>query len=325
MFRDTSSELYVANRNTWMNNGSGSLPTTDVLYDDAFAYIDYPSANDTIQGTPHSSVHVDVGGWMGVVETAAQDPIFYLHHCNIDRLWNLWLAQHGGRADPVADSTWTGKVSTFFDEHGHEVQMRPCEVLRAAQQLRYAYENEPAQVNDYCQPPHIRIPHYAETTLLHIPPPPENLGARPVTFPLFKTATLRERLLAIMKNTSSTLLLRFDNIVAEEQPGVTWDVFVGLPHGAAPDPNGPFYVGNLALFGSGIRSSVHSGRKFVPATFRYRVGRALLESIRRNEATVTATFVPHGVLVDGKLSHPAPRSTVRIGSATLLVRRERAH
>jgi len=33
----------------------------------------------------------------GSVPTAAQDPIFYLHHSNIDRWWNLWLKQGGGR------------------------------------------------------------------------------------------------------------------------------------------------------------------------------------------------------------------------------------
>ena len=33
-----------------------------------------------------------VGGWMSAFATAAQDPIFWLHHANIDRLWEAWLA-----------------------------------------------------------------------------------------------------------------------------------------------------------------------------------------------------------------------------------------
>jgi tyrosinase len=36
-----------------------------------------------------------VGGDMGAVATAAFDPIFYSHHCMIDRTWNRWQQLHG--------------------------------------------------------------------------------------------------------------------------------------------------------------------------------------------------------------------------------------
>jgi hypothetical protein len=39
---------------------------------------------------PHGSVHVRVSGNMGTVATAGFDPIFYLHHANVDRLWAIW-------------------------------------------------------------------------------------------------------------------------------------------------------------------------------------------------------------------------------------------
>ena len=44
----------------------------------------------------HGSVHVRTGGDMGGVPTAAYDPIFYLHHANIDRLWADWQTAHPG-------------------------------------------------------------------------------------------------------------------------------------------------------------------------------------------------------------------------------------
>jgi hypothetical protein len=44
----------------------------------------------------HGSVHVRTGGDMGGVPTAGYDPIFYLHHANIDRLWADWQAAHPG-------------------------------------------------------------------------------------------------------------------------------------------------------------------------------------------------------------------------------------
>jgi tyrosinase len=37
----------------------------------------------------------DQGGDMGVVATAAYDPIFWSHHCMIDRLWYLWQLRQG--------------------------------------------------------------------------------------------------------------------------------------------------------------------------------------------------------------------------------------
>ena len=37
---------------------------------------------------------------MGNVATAAYDPIFWAHHCMIDRLWYLWQLRHPGRRGP---------------------------------------------------------------------------------------------------------------------------------------------------------------------------------------------------------------------------------
>ncbi|KAI0782912.1 common central domain of tyrosinase-domain-containing protein [Abortiporus biennis] len=41
---------------------------------------------------PHNKMHLDIGGYgdMAYVEIAGFDPIFYFHHCNIDRLYSLW-------------------------------------------------------------------------------------------------------------------------------------------------------------------------------------------------------------------------------------------
>jgi tyrosinase len=43
----------------------------------------------------HDAVHGWVGGDMGVIATSAFDPIFWSHHCMIDRLWYLWQVKHG--------------------------------------------------------------------------------------------------------------------------------------------------------------------------------------------------------------------------------------
>lgn len=43
----------------------------------------------------HDLVHGWTGGDMGVIATSAFDPIFWSHHCMIDRLWYLWQLRHG--------------------------------------------------------------------------------------------------------------------------------------------------------------------------------------------------------------------------------------
>lgn len=45
----------------------------------------------------HNAVHGWVGGTMGVIATAAYDPIFWAHHTMVDRLWALWQVRHSNR------------------------------------------------------------------------------------------------------------------------------------------------------------------------------------------------------------------------------------
>ena len=50
----------------------------------------------------HDGVHVWTGGTMASVPTAAYDPLFWAHHCMIDRLWYLWQLRHPGAGVPAA-------------------------------------------------------------------------------------------------------------------------------------------------------------------------------------------------------------------------------
>ena len=42
----------------------------------------------------HDGVHVWSGGTMAEIPYAAYDPIFFAHHCMIDRVWRLWQLRH---------------------------------------------------------------------------------------------------------------------------------------------------------------------------------------------------------------------------------------
>lgn len=47
-------------------------------------------AKTELEFNPHDGVHQAIGGNMSVVDLSARDPIFFLHHANIDRLWTTW-------------------------------------------------------------------------------------------------------------------------------------------------------------------------------------------------------------------------------------------
>jgi tyrosinase len=79
-------------------------------------------ANGALEVVPHGVVHVAVGNWMGAFETAGLDPIFWLHHCNIDRLWEVWLARRGSHSNPI-DADWLDAVGAVFEFHDENAQV----------------------------------------------------------------------------------------------------------------------------------------------------------------------------------------------------------
>lgn len=59
---------------------------------------------DNLEGNPHGNAHVYMGGNMGSVPTATEDPFFFLLHANCDRLWAQWQRTNSlaflGRLNP---------------------------------------------------------------------------------------------------------------------------------------------------------------------------------------------------------------------------------
>jgi tyrosinase len=72
-----------------------------------------PDHNETgdIEENPHNTIHGMIGsqdsrgylGLMAVPHTAALDPIFYLHHANIDRMWTAWNVTGNNKNSTDAD------------------------------------------------------------------------------------------------------------------------------------------------------------------------------------------------------------------------------
>jgi hypothetical protein len=109
--------------------------------------VQFAGALGAMEKQPHNVVHTQVGsksarnctgGWMSDVRCAANDPVFFLHHANIDRMWEIWLARGGGRANPT-ESAWRDHTFTMYDENAQLVTLRPLDVLDTAAQLDVVY------------------------------------------------------------------------------------------------------------------------------------------------------------------------------------------
>jgi tyrosinase len=56
--------------------------------------------SNQLQGQ-HDAVHGWTRGDMGTIVASAFDPVFWAHHCQIDRLWYLWQLRHGVNNIPL--------------------------------------------------------------------------------------------------------------------------------------------------------------------------------------------------------------------------------
>jgi tyrosinase len=149
--------LYVAARSSAANAGSQILGARDVALDTCLrapatttpgGFFGGPPAAHfgllpgALELTPHNAVHRQVGGWMTDPDLAALDPIFWLHHANIDRMWEVWLNRDPSHKNLTTAYWLTGVSFSFHDASGASVTMSVTDVLNlSAPALDYGYED----------------------------------------------------------------------------------------------------------------------------------------------------------------------------------------
>lgn len=171
-FRDPTSKLYDDRRRGEVNDGSASLDWSfyDQYYGGVLNYVvnlpdfvpsfgspqadSFPGLEQThgpeyehgdFEGGPHDTVHSWTAGNqqpdMGLPAYAALDPIFWLHHANIDRLWNRWR-KDSGHLNPTSN-TWQKQPFAFYGSDGQPARLTVEQVLDThADPLRYRYDDE---------------------------------------------------------------------------------------------------------------------------------------------------------------------------------------
>jgi tyrosinase len=327
-------------QNVAMNNG-GYMPYSLVTYGPALdAMVIFPS--DTafvplsdpgyaklgftgrLECVPHDMVHDSVGGWMGNVPSAAGDPLFYVHHCQIDRLYAIWEEKSGVSYNWGTDATqpdqntWKTQPSSFVDENGTLVQVKLGDAVNT-QTLQYGYDTlatpPPAQIASLRVAPLTAPANRVIRAAMRSNNFTVKSGGATLTLAPELTATPQ----AAGNNNPTTLVL--EDIKLLRRPPAPLSVFINLPKGTAPELNGPYYVGTLNLFnfdlGTGeIMSHADQGMAMPAAAVRFNVTNAL----QRQRASgvwhggpVTVTITTIGADTAG-----ATITYVTIGSVSLV-------
>lgn len=327
----TGNTLYDPTRNSSINNG-GALPNgpltviTNIMTNDTH-FFDF---NNDLQG-PHGSIHVAIGGNMGAVNKAALDPCFWLHHTNIDRLWEKWLRMCGGRANPTNDGPWMNQVFTFYNENGQAINMTGSQIINTASQLNYRYDlpNTPPcnkTFENFIPDWNFKLielvnikPHVAEQTSASF-----KLSFKEAATEKFNKTLLDqkiEKLNFANTGTADRLFVKLDDIQLSKLPEGVIEVYLNLPPGEKPLSQSKYFAGVLDLFsismdhmGMGSKNSI---RVNISNTFK-----ALGLTIKDlNKAELT--FVSKGNIIGGNETKTA--NELKIGSLSLVLEKPSAN
>jgi hypothetical protein len=299
-------------------NAGGSMPASAASYSIAFsdlnfeaqfgssfggnpvpAPVQFDSGTGDLEQQPHNVIHCLVGGLMCDPHTAAQDPVFWLHHSNIDRLWKRWLDQGGGRSNPTSDAAWMNTTFQFYDANGAIVSLAGKDILNTITQLDYRYDDDPPEWILW-RPPLVAIAREQIT-----PGPPEKLAVsseskvelatEPVHIQLKMSSDAAgkiDRMLADREKAHS-VVLNLNGVEYQGNPGSYYEVYINLPWPLRepPDFHCIYYVGNLALFLP--RRADHEGHK--PGIVSFDLTR-LIQTMKEQKSwtgdELTVTFVP---------------------------------
>jgi hypothetical protein len=245
--------LYRAERTSLANSGlpiQKNQPGDPMNIDDAMAKTSY-STVDTVQGFCrtidsgiHGRIHVLVGTskGMGGVPYAARDPLFWVHHSNVDRMWASW--NNNGGINP-STASWASRSFVFADVNGVRIK-RPLNTVFDMSTLGYGY--------DAYIPALAPAGSAAKTTATTSQKVAKsgngaNLGAHPVSVSLirFEGAPQANVLGLDPAHPERRAYLVLRDLHTWVQPEVLFHLYLG-PGNSSSAPGRDNYVGNINFF-----------------------------------------------------------------------------
>ncbi len=308
-FQDTNSPLYDWRRSQALNEGLAVLnPQITDIDGPLTTDTDFLTYEGDIERGVHGNVHCSVGqtcpvALMGLVAVAANDPIFYEHHANIDRMWSCW--QHDHPDEQPGD--WQNQQFSFVDETGAKVTRTVKEFLDTTV-LGYVYDN----VSQCTRTPTLRAaalqsnaPLAAEQKWPTVLTASKPILLNPTTTSVdLAVPAPKLRTFAAPAQSRTELVLR--DVTSQAIPGSLVDVYIAKKGAPATRQ----YVGTINWFGvfdemEGMEGMEHSGGP-VSRTFQYDVTRQLRALGLHNTDGLTVTFEASTGLVASSKKPPKP-------------------
>jgi polyphenol oxidase len=225
----------------------------------------------SLEGTPHGGVHL----WttnptafvppqvnMGVLGTAAFDPVFFAHHANIDRLWQAWLDTPATppHANPSED-VWTQQAFVFYDGRRQWSQMAVAQVVDSQASLRYRYQpptppGPPVAAGAAAAvaaapttPPRSAPARVASSAVVEVAPSGgASLTPDPHTLRVTAPAAAATRFGAMAAAPTQRAVLHIDGVEVPPDRAALVNVFLNRPDATAATPNSdPGFVGSIVL------------------------------------------------------------------------------
>lgn len=312
--------LYHASRSASMNSGATLPLSISTNINNALNLTSYMPFQSSLEG-PHGAVHVSIGGGggdMGAVNRAALDPVFWLHHTNIDRLWEAWLRKCAGRANPTTNATWMNQVFTFFDETGNAVNMTGTQVVNTAASLNYRYDFPFMLPCNFVWADII----WREARVFQLPNPPPIEKRLDLSFanaielePFKQERDIPFKFKNSETEVSDQVVLEFANHKISELPEGVIEVYVNLPAAERPTAKSKSFASVIDLFSA----AGHSDHNNMP--MRVDITEAVKNLGIKPDGLnkIKVSFIVRGNTLNGK--DIETRASVRASDITLIIRR----
>lgn len=302
--------MYDRFRTPGLNEYKTAIAATTGSAVQAFKFTDFTPFSNQLENQPHGVMHCGTGSGcrapdMGLVPLAGLDPVFYMHHANIDRLWQCWLNRKANgqpinlawaKANLGMPDDWYQTSYSFVDENGKAVSLTIADVFTPGV-IDAHYDNDSNCV--VAEPRTKSLAFKAMSpTLINITPVSHRKGAvlkgKALTIPL-QVSTDKNLLLETPKTKGAkpgNALLIIENVDIHGDPEVTYNIYISSKR----DPKRSVYIATLNYFG--LIEPTHqghqqnSGPQAKIGTLTYDVQEELMELGVASTADVAIRFVP---------------------------------
>ena len=256
---------------------------------------------------------------MASVPTAAFDPIFWVHHANIDRLWTRWACLPGRSWGTLPDAAWLGEQPWHFNDVDGQVRSEARRTWLTLTGLGYTYQDSTPGCVPLALPPPSPV---AVAAPARQPSPTREIARSAAGFSAGLGRPARVELAAAVARGPKALAtptrakaIEVSGIVADGTPNAVYEVYVNLPAGAAVTRRAPAFVGTIGLFGI-EHAHRHSGHD---AGSRQLLDISRAVRANPNGGAVTVEIRPFPLLVPRR---GGPRDPAAAAAATPFRQRE---